>query len=761
MNPKTTLGLLVAVAVALVGLWWAQSSEKAKSDGAVASPRRLFEPAIDELTSFELVTPGSGQTLKFEFDDAGKWRLTAPLRAPCEHFVVNADAQKLKDLEFVKAYAAGDADRPSDAMTSLAAPLRIVKLTDKSGKSHVLKIGARQALSTNTYVQKDGDDRVYLVSADLNADLARGLSDYRGKRVAEFDQNEAVRIEVSGEHRYTLVRSGAAWTVEEPLKARADLSKVNSLLSALSNMQAARFVEDQPASLRPFGLDPPRLTVRVTTEKRTLKPSPADATASAPAEPEYDVTVRTVGVFVGGKAEDEVFARLTDPESPSVFQISDATAKSLGQPIDEIRDKRVANVGAARFQKLEIEAEGRRVELTSVDNNWLITAGVEGSLPQPAEFAAVDDVLKAVRNLTAVGFEPSETPAQGFDRPRAVVSGTFEGAVEPIRLVFGGETPSGTGVYVRNDRENFVAVVKSDAIGAFTNPPASFMNRDLLRFPVDQLTQMELKYPEWTCVLEKSGGEWRMAAPVEGATESGVVQGICNDFSMLRGRKVVAPASEAAQFGLDKPVVRAVLTIQEPPPAPTTQESTETAMPPAPTTRTLLVSRKGDAVYAMIEGGRTICDVDPRVLDNLMSELLDRKVAEVDPSDVRLLTFGGEATIAFEKSGDAWKLRGEPTFPVDNAKVSDVLSALRDLRAARFVRYRGANLSEYGLDAPSVSLTAERNDGTSLTLLLSARGPSESERYAAVASQGGRVFVISNEDAAKFVRKVADFQSAG
>lgn len=763
MNPRTTVGLVVALVVAVVGVWWAQSSTREKAAERVVAEKSLFDPAIGDVVGFEVVQTSSGRPVKLVIENE-KWRMTEPSAGPGEQHVVTADVNKLKNLTIVKTYAANDPDRPTDEMTLLKTPPKVVKLTDKS-KSYVLKIGARQALSSNTYVQKEGDETIYLVGADLNADLKKDPSEYRGKQVAQFAQNEAIRVDVGGEHSYSLSNAAGNWTIESPIKGRVDKSKISTLLSSLSNLNAQKYVDDAPKSLRPYGLEKPRLVVSIQTEKKTPKPPPEPPT-TAPAAPEFDVKQQTVKVAFGGAADDKVFAKLEEPASPTVFQIPEATFKQIALSLDDLRDRNVADMGTGRAQKISVQSGGESVELTNSGGQWQITGGLP-SQGQAAEVTAVDDLLKTVRELKAVGFESGEVPTQGFAKPRLTVEITFEGRLEPLRLVFGEKTTSGTGLYVRNEREGFVAVVNADAIESLTARPASYMNRDLVRFDKMQATQIELTFPEWTCLLAKEGEAWKFKRPVEGPTEEAAVNNVLNNLSNLRGRRVVGRADEAAKFGLAKPVVQAAVTVQ--PPAspspvartqPSSQPTPEAALPP-PVIHTVKVARHDGAVYAMTSGGETICEVDPKVLDDLVAELFDTRVATLEPSQARKIDVKGPSSFAFRKDGDDWRLVGEPTFAADAAKITELFTALRDLRAGQYPRYAGANPADYGLDKPEITITAETEGAEPVTLLISARGKGAGDRYAAVASAPGRVFVLKAEDLPKFTKQLSDFRKPG
>lgn len=768
MNPKTTIILIAALVLAVIGVWWAQSSaDKGIVPEKPSGPQALFEPALGELTGFEL-SMSDGPTFAFAMTDQ-KWRMTAPMDAASEHFKVAGDARQVSELKYSRAYRQGDADRPSAETTQLDNPPRIVKLTDQAGKAHVVKIGAAQPLSRKTYVQKEGDGTIYLVDADLHADLRRSLADYRGKRITEFNQADAVRVEVMGERPYTLVKTDGKWMVDSPVKGRADAAAINNIVRAAGNLAATEFVEDAPTSLRPFGLETPRLRIAVTTETKKPRPQTQPATTE-PAAQEFETETKTYRLAFGGTAGDKAFAKLDEASSPAVFQVASSVLDSLNVALEDVRDQQVVAADTRRAQKITVASGSDAIELFQAGGKWQIT-GVEGPGGTiDAEPAAVDDLLKALRELKATGFESTDSPAFGFSSPRAAIQLTVEGQVEPVKLTVGGLTPSKTGAYVRNEGEGFIAVVKAESAEALAVHPMAFRNRELLRFDRNQATRIEIVRGGATSAVAQEAGEWKFVAPVTGAAEAAAVNDILADLSGLRGRKVVGAVTEAPGFGLDKPSVQVTVTIQPPPkpkPPATTQPTTEPASQPVeetleippPIQHTVLLARQGDKVYATTVGGQTICEVDAKVLEDLEAELLETSVATIDSTKAQRLSYGGAGSFAFEKKGNEWTLVGESSFAVDPAKVTPVFDALRDLRADRYVQYTApVQPAAYGLETPAVVLTAQAEGGEPITLMISAAGPGGDDRFASVSTAPERVFVLKAADATKFIKQVQDFQ---
>jgi hypothetical protein len=761
MNPKTTIGLVLAAVLAMLGVWWAQSTGDDAEAGR-SGPQALFESAPGDLTAFEIVDTRSEQPFGFA-RDGENWRLVSPITGPAEQFAVNGEVNLITGLKYEKQYPPGQMDRPDEDLTSLDKPLRIVRMTGADGRTHVVRIGKRQIMSTRTYVRLNDDETIYLVDEDVNAKLKCNLSDYRAGRVAEFATADAIEVEASGDRQYRLTRSGGSWTIDSPIKARGDTGKINALLSGLANLRVAEFVDDAPASLRPFGLDPPRLVIAVNTEKKNPKPTPPPP-ASAPAEPEFDIERDTMRIALGGEADGKVFAKIDDAESPAVFQIADSTYTQLATPLDDLRDKKIAGLPPGQVQQITLTTGGQSVKLQHSAGRWQITEGLHGQLPLPAEFAAVDELIRAVRELSAAGFEDAEMPTFGLGAPRATIELTAQGQVDPYRLTIGGLTGSETGAYVRNDREAFVAVASAEAVTPLLASPASFLTRELVTAPQDEIVRFDLSFRDWRCTVSRESGAWRFVSPVDGAADESAVQRLVSDFANLRGRKVVAAGSDASAWGLADPEVR-VRVLAQPkaaPKPPTTQPDSAPAEEPPPpaVSYSVSVASKDGRVFAMREGGLAICEIDAKVLDDLKSELFDTDVIDLDPPKASMLAFSGTADFSFTRRDERWKLVGEPTFSVDEAKVNEVLTALNDLRATRFARYAGAEPAEYGLDDPELTISVGLSDSETISLWISARGPNDGDRYACLENDRGRVFVISAESLMKFLKQVAAFQKA-
>lgn len=96
--------------------------------------------------------------------------------------------------------------------------------------------------------------------------------------------------------------------------------------------------------------------------------------------------------------------------------------------------------------------------------------------------------------------------------------------------------------------------------------------------------------------------------------------------------------------------------------------------------------------------------------------------------DITKLSFtNGNGEFSFQLQDGVWKYLPDPDFPLNQDKLTTLVSSLKSLTAVRSFE-PGDSLSSYGLDAPTVTLTASDSDGNSLTLLFG--GASDSNYYA-------------------------------
>src|SRR5690349_13816047 len=94
--------------------------------------------------------------------------------------------------------------------------------------------------------------------------LDRAPSDTESAKEKPFAAVKAEDIEelqiTAGEETTRLTKTGDSWSIVEPVQAEADTAEVTSLTGSLASLEVGRVVDEKPADLKGFGLEPAHVT---------------------------------------------------------------------------------------------------------------------------------------------------------------------------------------------------------------------------------------------------------------------------------------------------------------------------------------------------------------------------------------------------------------------------------------------------------------------------------------------------------------------
>ncbi|HUW84783.1 MAG TPA: DUF4340 domain-containing protein [Phycisphaerae bacterium] len=771
MSAKTTIVLLVLVAVgclvvvALDQGWFGREADE-KPQNQFAEPfqaepesKDLFEDHPAEVTRLTIESEDLAATFA-KTDD--QWEIVEPIKAPALKWEVDGLVRTVTGLRYTRKFEPGQPDAPSEAETGLSDPKVKVTIEYENGLA-TLEVGKKELLRDNTYVRLAGKPEVYVAQSNLEPTFDKKLKDFREKDLLSFKFGDAVGLEiVSREPARTLklTKEGdREWVMDSPMKARASREGASDLITVLNEMKAEEFVDDAPQDLSRYGLDEPfaRVTLTTRSEVKPEEPTEEDqATTQPTTQPQYETKEWTIliGSFVGLQ-EERRHAKLGD--STAVVAVDARSANKLLPDLLEVRDKRITPANTFKINKLVVAGRTESVTLEKEGDRWRIIA------PEAAEAdkGKVDEVIRAIRGLQAVSFvdSPDDLGSFGLAEPRVELKLYVTGQVEPEIIRVGRRSPSGRMLYVQRGGEESVSVVKADEAEKLLVSPVSFGPRRILSVPLAQIRQIELTRDQTRMVLAKKTDRWRIYEPYEAtADESGVAR-ILSDVASLRAREIVARGQFEA-FGLDQPDIEVVVEVSPPTP-PTTSPAATQPVEQKPERHRLLVSRQDDQVYAVMEGGDLVYQLDPAVYEHLSAELHDRKVLRFSPNQVERLEISGseiEQKLVLARIDDAWAYPADEFFQLDDQKVQRRVQDLRGIEALRFVDLQATDPGQYGLDEPAVQVELALADGKSLSLRVSARGPDGGpQRYAIVADEP-KVFVLRGEDVAKLRVTLGDFE---
>lgn len=112
--------------------------------------------------------------------------------------------------------------------------------------------------------------------------------------------------------------------------------------------------------------------------------------------------------------------------------------------------------------------------------------------------------------------------------------------------------------------------------------------------------------------------------------------------------------------------------------------------------------------------------------------------------------------MVWNRKDSAWVLQGEDKFPADSEKVEDLANLIASLKATKIVTDHTDDLAQFGLKEPKVSVTATRDDGTTLTLNLGDQLAVDDEYYGNISGKDA-VYVLPLDTNTKVNVTKADF----
>lgn len=579
MNTKTTLVLAILAVGVLACLVFLVKPWEEKAAGPVEEPRTtaqaLFEPKPADVDRVEVTVRGESVARVFK-KDADGWSMLSPTTCPATEWEVNSGiVEKVGNLKYTKEYKVGDKHRPDDAITRLNNPAATVKLMKGGQTLAELHVGNRLGTGRGNYIKRGGSDSIYESQESLAGAFDKKISTYRNKRILNIKLDDVREVQAAGLSNYKLVKSGQNWLIEQPERGRADKTAVESnVVSPLIGLYVQDFVDDAPASDKPYGLDEPRLTLTVKSTK-TIPPKakPGDPdTKPADTQPSTEEVVNTL--LVGGPTGDNsYYARLTS--APWVFTLSSTTVDNFAKKVSDLRDKTLAKIENAKVIKIAGNTPDGDMTLSKKNGRWSFADG------SACDAAAVDDLIKAVADLKAAEFVDTSAllVPLNWDKPRARVTVTQEGEANPVTVLVGPPTASGKMVYVRNAAEDAVAAVREDQVTQLLAGPVAYTDRQVVQFPRERATKLEITRTGGEAVtLKQEKNVWSMIKPIQAVADAEATRNLMQDLSSLRAKRVVG--RNKAAFGLDSPAVTLAVWVE-----PLTADPNVKVVSTAPSTR--------------------------------------------------------------------------------------------------------------------------------------------------------------------------------
>ncbi|MGD0462666.1 MAG: DUF4340 domain-containing protein [Tepidisphaeraceae bacterium] len=331
MNFKTTIVLLVALAVVGGVFWYSQLGEKktpeqASEQATAGGGQKLLDLQSDQVTGFTL-TDSDGNHTTVERSGAA-WRMTEPVSAAAVDWQTQDLIRTLCDLRS----QGRPASAPSDA--GLDKPRYRVALSTSDGKTARIVIGNKNFTGDLMFAQVN-DGEVNLIDSSLAKTLKTAADDLRDKHLLTANSLEVQQIRIiTATGRLVLNKTGSKWKIVEPVEMPGDSEAISSLISTITGTEASEFVKPDSDDLAFARFDRPSAQMWLSTEAPPTRPTTEPA-----ALPSGGQTL-TIGA-PDSLTKDHYFVRTSDG---LVAKIAGSSLDNLKKTPLDLRDKDVVTI---------------------------------------------------------------------------------------------------------------------------------------------------------------------------------------------------------------------------------------------------------------------------------------------------------------------------------------------------------------------------------------------------------------------------------
>ncbi len=329
-------------------------------------------------------------------------------------------------------------------------------------------------------------------------------------------------------------RTGGGWRLVKPINTEADAAAISTLTHEIADAGIKRTVDDHPASLAPFGLDKPGVTVVVSTKDKTLP-----------------------GVEVGKNAPIGYSVYIKKTDSPAVLLTSGGFGPGTKRTVSDLRDHTLMSFKPDEVSKLVIKQDdGEPVELDKQQGVWKIV--------NPAKYKAdaerISTLLSSLSNARIDDFtsdKPANLAQYGLDKPSLQVS-VFSGPAQARQSLEFGKKESGANkddYYVRRGEKPNVYTVHNYVFVDADKGLNDLRDRTVLAFDSDQVEGVKVTGGGKSFTVARgAGGKWTETDGTRSPADPVKVRQFIDRFHDLKAETIAQDSSaNLEKFGLNSP----------------------------------------------------------------------------------------------------------------------------------------------------------------------------------------------------------------
>lgn len=475
----------------------------------------LFPLATFEIQAVDVRGPGRRLAVERA---AGRWRITAPFRAPAEASKVEgllADLTALRVSEGGRGFVANDVKDFSPY--GLDDPTLTVEVVSKDAPKTPLVAQFGNAVPGEpglVYARRADQDDVVAVDGKVLLNLGTDPVALRSRKIAEIDLGriDFLRIEAGGA-RYELARYGPTWAVLKPQRGPADDQTMRRLLDRLGNLPVVD-VADLSQVAGP-GFDQPVMVLQAWQDGL---PTGAEAASKSEAIEPHGEPSLTLRLGRTDQRRRVIYAQVEGDRSVLALPIEAADLIPQG-PL-AYRSLSILTLSPTSIARLSRTLDGQRIVLTAPRTpgdfaHWRLVEPVD----TPADPVAIPKLVTLLSGLRAerlITEEAQDLRPYGLDAPSLTITWSLRPEARPREnaqapregtLQIGAELKDHPGSrYAQVAGQPLVFSLGALALDILQ---AELHDHHIFTFAIDQANRLVLRWPGWTLALARRDDQWQ------------------------------------------------------------------------------------------------------------------------------------------------------------------------------------------------------------------------------------------------------------
>ena len=474
--------LMAAVFMSLVLYYFfvdvpAEQKEKKQQEQA----EKLLPFQAEEVVEFSLT--GKGEPISLRRKDLHKWELVLPLTATGDTTEADSFISEIENLKKTRVVE----ENPKDlSIYGLSSPLFKIHFKLRNKQEETLLIGDETPLGGSLYFMRKNHPEVMMAKSSQSR-FEKTVYDFRDKTLLNFSTGSIRRIQIISENNpLELKRTDDTWEISGNIHARGDKDAIMNFLQSIQFSRVKHFVNENPESLEPYGLNSPTLKLVLGD----------DATHTL-----------SLGTHKAGKG---YYAKVNN--SNNIVLVDTKLFETLSQKAVNFLDKTLLEFEEDDVLELTLKSEKEAIHVVRDKNNdWNIQTPIKCQADLSTINSLLFDLKEArINQFIKISMESPEL--FGLDSPRKSLTVKMKNSTA-WTLQLGNHSADGEYVFSQRTGETTVFSLSKSVIEKLFRNLHDLRNKKLLKFESNDVNKIHIQTADEVFELEKSGPQWSLVKP--------------------------------------------------------------------------------------------------------------------------------------------------------------------------------------------------------------------------------------------------------